>query len=316
MRVLISGANGFVGTAVCAEVGRRGHVAVRAVREAVTASRRQDECVVGEVGPHTEWMSALRGVDVVIHLAARVHVIRETASDPLSEFRRVNVAGTERLARAAAACGVRRFVYVSSVGVHGRNCASEAIREEDPPSPHCPYARSKWEAEELLVTIARQTGIQLTVVRPPLVYGPNNPGNFLKLLNLVDLGLPLPLGSVENLRSMIYVGNLADALTTCAVHSKAAGRTYLVSDGENLSTPQLIRKVAQLLDVSCILWPFPPKLLRMTGKLAGISGQLNALVGSLVVDGSRIRNELNWRPPFTLDEGLRETVRWFQRRPQ
>lgn len=312
MRILVTGASGFVGSAVCAALTRNGNTVIHALRKTPQEQGAQLEVAVGDIGPDTQWAVALRGVEVVIHLAARVHVMREGSFDPLAEFRKVNVAGTERLACAAVAQGVRRFVYVSSVGVHGKKTEGKRLTEEHSLAPYSPYTKSKLEAEQALYGVAKQTGLELTIVRPPLVYGPNNPGNFLRLLRLVELGLPLPLGSVKNQRSMIYVGNLADALTTCAMHAQAAAKTYLVSDGQDLSTPQLMRTLAHLLGVPCRLWPFPPTLLRIAAKLSGTSEQVDALTGSLVIDSSRIRQELGWSPPYTLEEGLRDTVRWYR----
>ena len=261
--------------------------------------------VVGDIDGATDWSQALAGVDVVFHLAARVHVLRETAAAPLAEFRRTNVAGTERLARSAAAAGVKRLVYVSSIGVNGLTTADgKKFSEADAPHPHNDYALSKWEAEQALARVADETGLQVVIVRPPLVYGGGAPGNFAQMLAVVAKGIPLPFASVRNRRSLVYVGNLVDALIVCATHPAAAGQTYLVSDGEDVSTPELLRQLAHALDVPARLLPCPPALLRLAGRLSGRQEQVERLLGSLQVDSGKIRRELNWIPPYSLQQGL------------
>jgi len=268
--------------------------------------------IVGSLNAGTDWLAALAGVDIVIHLAARVHVMRENAADPLAAFREVNVAGTERLARAAASSGVKRLVYVSSIKVNGEQTAGVPYSELDVPAPQDSYGVSKYEAEQALRQVALETGLEVVIVRPPLIYGPGVGGNFLRLLKLVSWGVPLPLASVLNRRSMIYLGNFVDALITCATHPAAVGKTYLVSDGEDISTPLLMQYMANLMGKHSWLWPLPSFLLKLAGKMTGLSGEVERLIGSLQIDSSGIRRELGWLPPYSMQQGLSETVRWFE----
>lgn len=255
----------------------------------------------------------MTGMDVVIHLAARVHVMNERADDPLTEFRQVNVFGTERLARSAVASGVRRLVYVSSIKVNGEQTAeNETFSESDVPHPQDPYGISKWEAERILSQIAEETGLEVVIVRPPLVYGPEVKGNFAQMLRVLDKGIPLPLASVRNLRSLVYVENLADALIACASHPAAAGQTYLVSDGEDISTSGLLNFLAESIGRPARLFPCPPGLLQVLANWVGKGAQAERLLGSLQVDSAKIRRDLNWVPPYTLQQGLQATAEWYR----
>jgi nucleoside-diphosphate-sugar epimerase len=318
MKILVTGATGFVGQALCAELVRCGHKVRGALRRIDGPGRLTagvDAVVTGSIAAATNWSAALRGVDVVIHLAARVHVMQDEAADPLAEYRRVNLYGTANLARQAKSAGVRRLVFVSSVKVNGEEIPGEqSYTERQVPSPRDPYGISKWEAEQALQEIARETGLEAVIVRPPLVYGPGVGGNFRRLLELVDCGIPLPLASVANRRSMIYLGNLVDLLAVCACHPAAAGKTFLVSDGEDVSTARLIRELARLLGRPVRLWPLPPVLLRLAGRLAGRRDEVERLCGSLVIDSSKIRRETGWAPPFSMAQGLAATAGWFQQR--
>lgn len=312
-RFLVTGATGFVGRALSLELVRREcdiYCAVRSRSKAVGLPGQVVE--VGEIDRETNWDRALVDVSTVIHLGARVHVMRETAEDSLAAFREVNVEGTKKLARVAADKGVRRLVYVSSIGINGSKTEDKPFTEANTVAPYNPYTISKYEAERSLLEISDRTGIEFVILRPPLVYGPGNPGNFLRLLKLVQFGFPLPLGSVKNHRSMIYLGNLVDALIVCAQHSGAAGKTYLVSDGRDVSTPQLIRDLARLMNKPAKLWPTPPALLRLVGRIAGKAAEVERLIGSLVIDSSKIHHELGWVPPYSTEQGLTETVRWFK----
>jgi nucleoside-diphosphate-sugar epimerase len=235
----------------------------------------------------------------------------ETAGDPLIAYRQVNVAGTENLARQAVEHGVRRLVFLSSIKVHGEETAVP-YTEQHLAAPQDPYGASKLEAEKILHEISTETGLEVVIIRPPLVYGPGVKANFLNLLKIVERGVPLPLASITNARSLVYLGNLIDAIVTCATHPRAAGQTFLVSDGEDVSTPQLIRQLATALDRPARLLPFPPSLMRLAGKLTGKSMAVDRLLGSLVVDSGKIRRELGWKPPYTMAEGLAETAKWYK----
>jgi len=313
-KILVTGASGFIGRVLCLRLVDHAAV-VAATRNKVNfpeSLTRLQQIEVGDIGPATNWSSALVNVDVVIHLAARVHVMRDMAADPLDEFRSVNTFGTEHLARCAAASGVKRLVYVSSIGVNGsRTGADERFSETDVPHPHNAYAISKWEAEQALANVARETGLQIVIVRPPLVYGGGAPGNFATLVKAVSRGIPLPLASVRNLRSLIYVGNLVDALITCATHPAASGQTYLVCDGEDISTAALIQKLADALGRNSRSFHFPAALLRAGAAVMGRSAQADSLIGSLRVNDAKIRGELGWIPPYTLEQGLRATADWY-----
>jgi UDP-N-acetyl-alpha-D-quinovosamine dehydrogenase len=307
--VLVTGASGFVGRALCDTLAASGRRVRRAVRRLDSAPA--GAVAVGDIGPDTDWSAALEGVDCVVHLAARTHVLRETAPDALAAYRRTNVAGTERLARAAAARGVRRLVYLSSVKVNGERTGERPYREEDVPRPEDAYGVSKAEAERALAGIAAETSLPITVLRPPLVYGPGVKGNFLRLMRLVARGAPLPLGAIDNRRSFIYLGNLVDATVQALDAPRAAGKTYLAADGEDLSTPGLVRALASALGVKPRLVPFPLLPLRIAAALAGRGADFARLAGSLQVDNARIRRELDWRPRYTPAQGLAETARWY-----
>lgn len=315
MRVLITGASGFIGRATSQQALARGWQ----VRGTLLPSEPR-HALVPSVEPAvmqlpaagSDLIHAVEGMDAVIHLAARVHILREASPNPLHEFRRTNTEGTVLLALQAAESGVTRFVFMSTIGVNGKATADRAFSENDDPAPHNPYSASKFEAELALLEIGAKTGMEVVIVRAPLVYGPGNPGNFLSLQRIIATGLPLPFSSIRNARSFLYVENLADALACCSTHPAAAGKTYLVSDGEDLSTPDLIRHLAAGSRKPARLFPIPTGLLRYAGKICGKSSALEQLIGSLRVDSSKIRRELGWRPPVSMMQGLRTTAEWFQ----
>jgi UDP-glucose 4-epimerase len=267
--------------------------------------------VIGDIGHETDWTESLDGVQSVIHLAARVHIMEETSDNPLEAFRQVNTLGTVRLARAAAQAGVMRLVYVSTIKVNGESTSGRPFREDDRPQPSDPYAVSKWEAEQRLRHISAESGIETVVVRPPLVYGPGVGGNFLAMLKWLDRGLPLPLASVANQRSLVGLQNLASLLAVCAVHPRAAGETFLASDGEDVSTPELLRRAARALGNRARLVPFPVALLRGASRLLARGSACERLCGSLTVDSSKARQVLGWRPELSMDEELRRTATWY-----
>jgi len=310
--VLVTGANGFIGRALCGVLAASGRRVRKAVRMPVPGL--PDAVVVGDIGPDTDWRTALKGVSGVVHLAARTHVLRETATDPLAAYRKINVSGTERLARSAAAGGIRRLVIVSSVKVSGERTEERPFTEDGAPRPEDAYGVSKWEAEQALFRIAAETGLEVVVLRPPLVYGPGVKGNFLRLMNIVARGVPLPLGAVDNRRSLVYTGNLAGAIIKALGAPQAAGGTYLVSDGEDVSTPDLVRGLARALGVKPRLLSLPLSALDLGARLAGRRAEFVRLTSSLQVDSSRIQRELGWRPPFTLAQGLELTAKWYHAR--
>lgn len=314
-RVLVTGATGFVGRAVTAALVAHRRDVRRALRTVAQASPGAGvtDVVTGDLDARTPWEAALAGVDAVIHLAARVHVLDERAADPLAEFRRVNVEGTRALAQACVRHGVCRLVHVSTVKVHGEATHGRPFTEADRPAPEDPYGVSKMEAEAALQAVARDTGLEVVVVRPPLVYGPGVGANFLALLRAVDRGLPLPLGAVRNRRSLVYVGNLVDALVRCVDHPAAAGGTFLVDDGAAVSSPELVRAIALALGRPARLLPVPPAWLRLAGALTGRRAAVERLLSDLEVDSGALRRTLDWMPPWTPAEGLADTVAWYRR---
>ncbi len=314
MKILLTGANGFVGRRLTSELLKLGHQIRAALRSSANSETSSCEIVnITNIDFETDWTAALKGVAVVIHLAARVHVMRDHALDPLSEFRRTNAAGTEHLARCAAAAGVKRLVYVSSIKVNGEETENgHRYSEQDIPAPQDPYGISKWEAEQAVQRVAQETGLEVVIVRPPLIYGAEVKGNFIQMMKVVARGIPLPLAALHNQRDLLYVGNLADALIACATHPAAVGQTYVLCDGEPVSTSELLQRLARALGVSPRLFPFPTSVLELAGKLSGKSDQVDRLLGSLQIDSAKIRRELNWTPPFTMQQGLQATTEWYR----
>lgn len=303
--IVVTGATGFVGRTVCAALHTQG----RDVR-AISRQARQGVVSVGEIDAHTDWRAALEGVDAVIHLAARVHVMNDTAADPLTAFRNTNVEGTLNLARQAAAFGVRRFVFVSSIKVNGEETSpGQVYRADDLPDPRDPYGVSKREAEDGLRAVAMETGLEIAVVRPPLIYGPGVRANFASMMRLIARGVPLPLGAVtDNRRSLIGVDNLASLLLHCVDHSNAAGQTFLACDGEDLSTADLLTRLGIALGRPARLFPVPVPILNAAAMLAGKQNIARRLLGSLQIDSSQTRASLDWSPLVRVDEGLRRAA--------
>lgn len=313
MNIFVTGASGFIGTALCSHLLSKGwivHGSVSSLERSKHLVFGVDPVTTGSIGPETDYGNQLNGIDTVIHLAARVHVMNDSSKDPLAEFRIINVAGTINLALQAVKAGVRRFVFVSSIKVNGEG-TSYPYTEESDPQPLDPYGTSKLEAEIALRKIESETGLEVVIVRPTLVYGPGVKANFLFMMKIVNRRLPLPFALINNKRSLIYVGNLADALATCAYHPEAAGKTYLVSDGDDVSTPELLRRTAASLGVPIKLWPLSPTYMKFVGSLIGKSGAINRILGNLTVNSSKIVKELEWTPPSTMKQGLADTAAWF-----
>jgi nucleoside-diphosphate-sugar epimerase len=285
---------------------------VRSVSKSLSLPTGVAPVIVPEIGPQTDWSEAMEGVDEVVHLAARVHQIDDSNRKSKDAYFHVNIAGTARLARAAADSGVRRMVFISTIKVQGEG-RERAYSEADDPAPRGPYAVSKHEAEKVLREVSRRSRLETVVLRPALVYGPGVGANFLRLIKLVERRVPLPFASVSNRRSMIFVENLVDAILAGLREPKAAGKTYLVADDESPSTPQLIKQIAEFMGIEAKLLSFPPALLRSAGILFGNKQEFDRLLGSLVADTSKIRREIGWRPKFSQREGLRATIGWYLR---
>lgn len=266
--------------------------------------------MVGEVGPDTDWSRALDGVSSVVHLANLAHEMHGQA--PLARYREVNLEGSRNLAWQASAAGVTRLVYLSSVKVLGERTPARAFDELSAANPSDVYAQSKWQAEQALREVAGQTGLEVAILRPPLVYGPGVTANFLRLMKLVARGLPLPLGAATNRRSLVFVGNLTSAIAACLDHPAAAGKTFLVSDGEAISSADLVRRLASALGVPARLLAVPQSLLRAVAALIGKGDEAGRLLDSLEIDDSLLRNELTWSPPYSVAEGLGITAKWFR----
>ena len=310
---LVTGATGFIGGAVCRAFSRERRVLGVGRREFQGGVSVNFEYASGDLAKDFDWTRLLKGIDVVVHCGARVHIFDDRSDNPLQAFRLVNVDGTVALARQSAALGVRRFIFLSSIGVHGSGTSGRPYRFDDTPEPHSPYAISKLEAEIALRDIARDTGMEVVCIRPPLVYGPDAPGNFASLLGLMASGIPLPLASVtQNRRSFVFVENLVSLIECCIEHPAAANQTFLVSDDESLSTVSLLSRMGEALGQPARLIPVPVRLLQMGAVLLGKRDLAQSLCGSLEVDIGKTRELLGWRPPISVDEGLRRTAEhWF-----
>ncbi|MFJ4343864.1 UDP-glucose 4-epimerase family protein [Pseudomonas sp. NPDC089401] len=299
--ILVTGGSGFVGSALCRQLNALGVFSVRA------PSRRE-----GELNATTDWATALAGADAVIHAAARVHVMQDNANDSQAEFRRVNVDGTLNLARQAAAAGVRRFIFISSIKVNGElSQPGHPLGADDTPLPQDAYGVSKHEAEQGLLQLAAATGMQVVVIRPVLVYGPGVKANFLSMLRWVQRGVPLPLGALRNRRSLVFVGNLVDLVLACLDHPQAANQVFLASDGQDITLSQLLTAIGQALGRPARLLPVPPVLLHAAARMLGRADLAQRLLGSLQVDITKNRKLLGWTPPYTLEQGLDVTARAF-----
>ncbi len=316
MRILVTGATGFVGRRLCVRLVAEGHAIVAAVRSAASVERLVPGCraaVVGDLALPVDWSDAVAGVDCVVHLAARVHVLNETAADAAERYAAMNVDATRRLADAAAKARVKRVVFVSSI----KAAAEESVlplREEYAPAPIDPYGISKLAAEGALLAMGAAGTIEAVVVRPPLVYGPGVGGNFRRLLALADLArrVPLPLGGIQNARSLIYVENLADALLQCCVEPAARNQLFHVSDGEDLSTSELVARLAEQLGGPARLFAVPAPVIRAAAAAVGRRQEADRMIGSLRVDSTKIRRALGWRPPESVDAGLAASAQAFR----
>ena len=319
-KILITGPTGFIASHLIPLLVQK-HYEIRAALRNTSKSLppKVTPILVGEIDGNTDWREALEGVDTVIHLAARAHIIQEKSLNPEGEFFKTNTQGTANLVQQSIGAGVKHFIFISSIGAMA-TLSNQPLTENSPCKPDTPYGSSKLQAEQTLIELAGPSEMTWTILRPTLVYGPGNPGNMERLIKLINRGLPIPFGSVKNRRSLIYVGNLIDIIATSLTHPNAKNQAFIVSDGQDLSTPELIQKIAKYLEKPCNLLPVPPSLLKLAGYL-GNTGQhllnrplplnsqtIDRLLGSLIVDTSHIQTSLNWQPPFTIDEGLKQTL--------
>lgn len=310
--VLVTGANGFVGQSVCPHLVDAKFSVRKAIRRKTENPVMQEDCqIVGDINANTDWSQALVGMDSVVHLAARAHVVNDFVTDPLSEYRKINVEGTVNLARQAVKAKVRRFIFVSSVKVNGERTEGKSFTENDNPKPEDAYGISKFEAEQALRQIAEETNLELVILRPPLIYGAAVKANFYQLLNTVYKGMPLPLGKIKNQRSLLYVNAFADAIKACLVQPNAIGKTFLVSDEKSLSTPDLITTLGESLQRPARLLNVPVSWMKLGCKILGKAAAIEKLTSSLVIDDSKIRQELNWSSPYSFELGMQKTAEWF-----
>jgi nucleoside-diphosphate-sugar epimerase len=319
--VLVNGADGFVGRVVCAKLLEAGYAPVAGVRSddgwrrlRVAVPGLDEVKVLGDVSTIPDAAGAWRDIDAVVHLAARVHVMRDLASDPLKEFRSTNVGGTRNVALTAAKQGVRRMIFISTAKVNGELTTGKPFGENDAADPQDAYAVSKWEAEEMLRRVAAETAMEVVIIRPPLVYGPGVRANFLRLLKLADHALFIPIPNTQNRRSLVGVDNLSDLIVQCVCRHEAANQTYMVSDGEDVSTRELVSRLAVALGHEVRFIPIPASLTRIAARLIHREKEASRLLDSLCIDSAKARGSLQWIPPVTLAEGLQATALWYRER--
>ena len=305
-KILITGASGFVGRYLVHHLVKEGLSVRCAMRTDRMFEDKVDSTIlIPSIDAHTDWTEALSGREVVMHLAARVHVMNDTSADPLTEFRKVNVEGTLNLAKQAASAGVKRFIFISSVKVNGEHTeAGKPFAEDAVPEPQDAYGISKLEAERGLLAIAQDTGMEVVIIRPPLIYGAGVKANFASMMRAVKRGIPLPLGAIHNKRSFVYVGNLVSMMMRCIDHPAAANQVFLVSDGHDLSTTELLRCCAEALNVKARLLPVPQRFIEVCANLSGKRAVAQRLCGNLQVDITKARTVLGWTPPFSVADGL------------
>ena len=313
MNILITGATGFVGRPLCDRLVAENHLVSATIRSVSDKEKLPTEIKQILINSLSDALpkEQLADIEIVIYLAARVHQMNDSSPDALDAYREINTKAAISLAKQAAENGVRRFIYLSSIKVNGEGL-THPYSEKDTPNPVDPYGQSKWEAEQGLLKLAQETGLEVVIMRTPLIYGPNVKANFLQLLKTIDKSIPLPFGAINNARSILFVGNLVDAIITCIDNPNAKNQTFIVSDGEDLSTTDLIRRLGKALGKSPLLLPIPAELMRLTTKLLGKADIGDRLLGSLQVHSNKIRQVLDWTPPYTVDQGLQATADWFK----
>lgn len=312
--ILVTGASGFLGKLLCDTLLKKGHHVTGIDLQPPSAGFNSNDfqfIPLDLTAPLDSWPADLmEDIDTIFHLAARVHIMDDTAPDAMNEYRKLNTHATRQLAEQANQAGARRFIFMSTIKVNGEG-RKAPYRASDAPEPMDPYAVSKWEAEQAITRIGRTGGLESVILRAPLVYGPGVKANLLKLFKIVDLGIPLPLKNVTNRRSLIYSGNLVDALIACMENPAAGGRTFLVSDGRDMSTSELLDEIAAALGKTAKMFSFPEVFLKLAGRLLGKSAWIDRLLGTLSVDSRPIQEVLNWHPPFSVSRGMRQTADWY-----
>jgi nucleoside-diphosphate-sugar epimerase len=311
--VLVTGATGFVGKPLCDRLVARNNIISATIRSVGDKEKLPSEIKPILINSLCDALPTeqLANTEVVIYLAARVHQMNDNSPNALDAYREINTKAAISLAKQAAENGVTRFIYLSSIKVNGEGL-TDPYSEKDTPNPIDPYGQSKWEAEQGLLKLAQETGLEVVIIRAPLIYGPNVKANFLQLLKIIDKSIPLPFGAINNARSILFVGNLVDAIITCLDHPNAKNQTFVVSDGDDLSTTDLMHRLGKALGKSPLLLPIPTEFLRLATKLLGKADIGDRLLGSLQVDSSKIRQMLDWTTPYTVDQGLQATADWFK----
>lgn len=311
-RILLTGSTGFIGTELLKQLKLKKYFINVSSRSSLEKIDEVQNFKINQIDNNSNWSEALDKVNCVIHCAGIAVENNKSNANDLDNYHRINVEGTSNLAYQAAAKGVKRFIFLSSIKVNGeRTNVSSNFKNTDVPKPENIYAISKWKAEQFLQAISKQTGLEIVIIRAPMVYGEGVKGNFLRLLNLINKGMPLPFGSVNNLRSFISLENLVDLIICCINHPQATGQTFLVSDGEDISTPNLIKKIAMIMKKKAVLIPVPISIIKLTGKIIRKTKKINSLINSLQIDNFFTKETLKWEPPINLDKGLNKTVEWY-----
>lgn len=307
-KILVTGSKGFIGSHLCAYMEKQGAEVTKVVRSALP--HENGFCVIGDIQPNTNWLPTLKDQNIVIHTAALTHSA-DNNETTLALYKNYNVAATLNLAKQAAEAGVKRFIFISSIKVNGEQTLNTAFNEETPPNPSDAYGVSKYEAEKSLIALSVNTSMEVVIIRPPLVYGSDVKANFRSLLKLAKSGIPLPFGSINNARSMIYVKNLVAFITLCIDNPKAANQLFLVSDQQDTSLPQLIKLIRISMGLKPRIFKVPLWVFHLVGKLTGKNAAINRLLGSLQIDSSKATRVLEWKPPFTIESGVQETALAF-----
>ncbi len=312
-KILLTGATGFIGKALTDELLRNNFEVIASVRNTHSSSSLRIKTIyVGDLLASTDWTSALQNIDIVIHSAARVHIMHDSSANPLEEFRQTNFYATLNLAQQAESAGVTRFVFISSIKASRQSSSPQsALKPDDTLPPDDPYGLSKYEAEQGLLDLAKKSNMDIVIIRPPLVYGPNVKGNFLSLLKFIKRGIPLPLGSIDNQRSFVALDNLVNFIRHCATHPKAANEIFLISDGEDVSTTELLHKIAKAFNKKALLISIPTVALSFIAKLFGKEAMVNRLLESLQVDNSRAVELINWKPIISMDSQIKKIADFY-----